>query len=74
MASNYIKKQRFYWLKVLLDGMLLAAALASVVWLRQGNLLLDERLKKLLPVFFATWLFTTIFSPKFKVLRDRDYF
>ena len=74
MSPNYLNKERYYWLKVLADGLLLAASLAFVLWLRQGSFLLDERLKKLLPVFFATWLLTTIFSRKFKALKNRDYF
>jgi len=71
---NYLKKQRLYWLKVLLDGLLLALSLAFVLWLRQGSLTLDERLQRFIPVMFAAWLLTTIFSRKFKALKDRDYF
>jgi lipopolysaccharide/colanic/teichoic acid biosynthesis glycosyltransferase len=74
MSANYIKKQRFYWLKVLADGLLLAASLAFVLWLRQGSLMLDERLQRFIPVMFAAWLLTTVFSTKFKVLKERDYF
>lgn len=74
MSPNYLNKERYYWLKVLADGLLLAASLAFVLWLRQGGLTLDERLQRFIPVMFAAWLLTTVFSRKFKALKDRDYF
>lgn len=72
--KNYLRKERLYWLRVLLDGFGLGVSFCFVVWLRQGNLFLDDRLSRFLPVLFATWLLVTVLSKKFKVLEKRDYF
>ena len=74
MSPNYLKKERYYWLKVLLDGLFLAIAFAVVYWFRRGNLLIEEPFRKFLPVLFAAWLLVTLLSKKFKVLQKQDYF
>jgi len=74
MSSNYLKKERFYWLKVILDGTFLAFAFLSVYWLRRGDLLIDEDFRRFLPVLFLTWLLVTLLSKKFKILEKQDYF
>jgi lipopolysaccharide/colanic/teichoic acid biosynthesis glycosyltransferase len=74
MANNYLSKERYYWLKVLLDGIFLAIAFIAVYWLRQGNLVIDDRFRKFLPLLFLTWFLVTILSKKFKRLEKQDYF
>jgi lipopolysaccharide/colanic/teichoic acid biosynthesis glycosyltransferase len=74
MANNYLKKERFYWLKVWLDGIFLAASFTMAFWFRRGNLLIDERFGKFLPLLFLTWFLVTLLSKKFKVLEKEDYF
>lgn len=74
MASNYLSKERFYWGKVLLDGIFLAAAFLMIYFLRRDTLLIEERFRKFLPILLLTWLLVTLLSKKFKVLEKRDYF
>jgi lipopolysaccharide/colanic/teichoic acid biosynthesis glycosyltransferase len=74
MASNLISKERFYWSKVLLDGLFLAIAFVGVYWLKRGVLDIDENFRRFLPVLFLTWFLITILSKKFKVLEKKDYF
>jgi len=74
MANNFIKKERFYWLKVLLDGVFLAIAFIAAYWLRRGDLRIEVPLRNFLPVLFLTWLMVTLLSRKFKVQEKRDYF
>jgi lipopolysaccharide/colanic/teichoic acid biosynthesis glycosyltransferase len=74
MTNEFLAKERFYWLKVILDGIFLAIAFFAVYWLRRGNLLIDERFREFLPVLFLTWFLVTILSKKFKILKKQDYF
>jgi len=74
MANNYLSKERFYWLKVLLDGIFLAIAFLAAFWLRRGDLLIDESFRKFLPILFLTWFLVTLLSKKFKRLERQDYF
>jgi lipopolysaccharide/colanic/teichoic acid biosynthesis glycosyltransferase len=74
MPANYLKKERFYWSKVLLDGIFLAAAFLFIYWFRRGSLQLEGPFRRFLPVLFITWLLVTLLSRKFKVLEKRDYF
>lgn len=74
MANNFIAKERYYWLKVLLDGIFLAIAFAIVFWLRRGSLHIDEPFRKFIPILFLTWFMVTILSKKYKVLEKQDYF
>lgn len=74
MANNYLAKERYYWLKVLLDGIFLAIAFLATYWLRRGNLIIDERFRKFLPLLFLTWFLVTILSKKFKIIARQDYF
>jgi hypothetical protein len=74
MSSSYLHKERFYWLKVILDGIFLAIAFLATYWLRRGNLLLDENFRKFLPILFLTWFLVTILSKKFKKFERREYF
>jgi lipopolysaccharide/colanic/teichoic acid biosynthesis glycosyltransferase len=74
MASNYLAKERFYWLKVLLDGIFLAASFLIVYWIKRGDLAIDEPFRKFFPILLMTWLFVTLLSKKFKKLEKQDYF
>ncbi len=74
MASNILKKERFYWAKVLLDGMFLAVSFLVVYWFRRGHLQVEPSLQRFLPVLFATWLLVTLLSKKFQVQEKGDYF
>ncbi|MCJ7523610.1 MAG: sugar transferase, partial [Candidatus Aminicenantes bacterium] len=74
MSENYLAKERFYWLKVFLDGTFLAIAFMSVYWLRRGDLFIDEDFREFLPIVFLTWFLVTILSKKFKVIEKQDYF
>jgi hypothetical protein len=74
MAQNFLKKERFYWLKVLLDGFFLALAFAAVYGYRRGTLDFEPSFRRFLPLLFLIWLLVTILSKKFKVLEKRDYF
>lgn len=74
MAENFLKKERFYWLKVLLDGSFLAISFAGVYWLKRGHLSIDGNFRKFLPVLFLTWFLTALLSRKFKILSKQDYF
>lgn len=74
MANNYLSKERFYWAKILLDGIFLSIAFLATYWLRRGNLDIDEPFRKFLPVLFLTWLLVTLLSKKFKILQKQDYF
>jgi len=74
MATNYLAKERYYWLKVLLDGLFLAIAFLATYWLRRGDLFIDEPFRRFLPILFLTWFLVTILSKKYKTLEKQDYF
>ncbi len=74
MANNLLRKERFYWLKVLLDGLFLAISFALVYWLRRGNLNIDGPFRRFLPIAFLTWFLVTVLSKKFKIVEKEDYF
>ncbi|MFH2108805.1 MAG: sugar transferase [Chrysiogenia bacterium] len=74
MAQNFLLKERFYWLKVLLNGIFLALAFTATYWFRRGDLLIEPSFRRFLPVLFLTWLLVTLLSKKFKVLPKQDYF
>ncbi|MCG2810705.1 MAG: sugar transferase [Candidatus Aminicenantes bacterium] len=74
MPQNYLSKERYYWLKVLLDGIFLASSFLATYWLRRGDLVIDENFQKFLPILFLTWFLVTILSKKFKILEKQDYF
>ncbi|MBN1472251.1 MAG: hypothetical protein JW925_10760, partial [Syntrophaceae bacterium] len=67
MANNILRKERFYWTKVLLDGGFLALSFITVYWFRRGHLNVEESLRQFLLVLFASWLLVTLLSKKFKV-------
>lgn len=74
MASNILKRERFYWAKVLLDGTFLTVSFLVVYWFRRGHLNIEPALLRFLPVLFASWLIVTLLSKKYKVQEKRDYF
>lgn len=74
MANNILRKERFYWAKVLLDGIFLALSFMVVYWFRRGHLHVEQSLQQVLPILFATWFLVTLLSKKFKVQEKRDYF
>jgi lipopolysaccharide/colanic/teichoic acid biosynthesis glycosyltransferase len=74
MGDKILAKERFYWLKVLLDGLFLLAAFAGVHWQKRGSLALDDNFKRFLPLLFASWFVITVFSRKFKGRSPQDFF
>jgi hypothetical protein len=74
MANNYLAKERYYWLKVLLDGIFLAFSFLIAYRLKRGNLLIEEPFRRFIPILFLTWFLVTILSKKFKIAEKQDYF
>lgn len=74
MQENFVQKERYYWLKVVLDGSLLAVSFLAVYHLRRGTLQIEDKFIRFLPLLFLTWFLVTILSKKFKVLRQKDFF
>lgn len=74
MEENFVEKERYYWLKVAVDGFLLAISFLAVYWVRRGTVQVEEKFLNFLPVLFLTWFFVTLFSKKFKILRQQDFF
>ena len=73
MPSSLLKKEPFYWLKVLLDGVFLSVSFICVYWYRREHLRIEENILRFLPVLFLTWLLVTLFSKKFKETERKDY-
>jgi lipopolysaccharide/colanic/teichoic acid biosynthesis glycosyltransferase len=74
MPNNYLVKERYYWLKVLLDGIFLAIGFLTVYWFRRGTLVIDAKFRPFLTLMFALWLLATLLSKKFKHQGSSDYF
>jgi lipopolysaccharide/colanic/teichoic acid biosynthesis glycosyltransferase len=80
MSKRLFQKESYYWLKVLFDGILLAAAFFAVYFLKRGEffagklLRLEPRFETFFPVLMVTWLLVTLFSKKFTSLEKADYF
>lgn len=74
MKNNFLRKERFYWSKVLLDGCFLALSFIAVYWFRRRNLHVEPALQRFLPILFASWFLVTLLSKKFKVQEKKDYF
>jgi len=79
MAKRLFQKESYYWLKVLYDGILLAAAFFTVYFLQRGEffngkfLRLEPKFAKFFPVLMIAWFFVTLFSKKFTKLEKTDY-
>lgn len=74
MTNNILRKERFYWSKVLLDGCFLALSFIAVYWFRRGHLQVEPSLQRFLQLLFAAWLLVTLLSKKYKIQEKRDYF
>ena len=80
MTKRLFQKESYYELKVLGDGILLAAAFFAVYFLKRGEfyqgqfLRLEPRFERFFPVLMMVWLLVTLLSKKFTRLEKDDYF
>jgi len=72
--ANYLNRSRHYGLKVLLDGLLLAASFFLAYGLKRQTLVLDNAFLRFLSILFVSWLLITVLSKKFYLIDTRDYF
>jgi lipopolysaccharide/colanic/teichoic acid biosynthesis glycosyltransferase len=72
--ANYLERSRHYWLKVGLDGLLLAISFFIIYGLKRGKLAVEPRFIRFLPILFGSWFLITIMSKKFHLLETKDYF
>jgi lipopolysaccharide/colanic/teichoic acid biosynthesis glycosyltransferase len=74
MKKNYLELERFYWLKILIDGILLAASFLILYYVKRQNFQIEERFQKYFILLTVAWLITTLFSKKFLLQQGSDYF
>jgi len=72
--KNYLEREKFYWIKILFDGILLLCAFFVAYLIKRGNLNIETKFKNFLIVLFLAWFFVTLFSKKFMKLEKRNYF
>ncbi|MHB8055616.1 MAG: hypothetical protein ACYDH3_10260, partial [Candidatus Aminicenantales bacterium] len=72
--ANYSKRNRHYWIKVGLNGLLLAISFFIVYGLKRGKWTVEARFLNFLPLLFISWFLITIISKKFHLLETKDYF
>ncbi len=73
MAKNYLEKERFYWLKVLGDGVLLLASFLWAYYFKRGHLHIERDFQVFFLALIAIWFVTTIFSKKFLSIHVENY-
>ena len=73
MSNYYLKKEKYYWGKIFLDGIFLLAAFLLVYYIWRGHVRIEVNFRKLLPFLFVTWFVVTLFSSKYKY-RDSQAF
>lgn len=80
MSKRLFQKEPYYWLKVLADGIQLAAAFFAVYYLKRGEFLngkflgLEPKFEKFFPLLLMAWFVVTLISKKFTKLEKTDYF
>jgi len=74
LAKNYLEKEKFYWLKIVIDGILLAGSFLAIYYVKRQHLRIEENFQKYFLLLMITWLVTTLFSKKFMRVIEEDYF
>ena len=74
MKKNFLEREHFYFLKVIMDGILLAGSFLFIYYVKRSSLEIDPRFKGFLILLMGAWLVSTIFSKKFMQIKDEDYF
>lgn len=72
--ADHSLRLKWYWSKVALDGVLLAASFLAVYRLRRGHIDIEPQFLAFLPALFLTWFIVTVFSRKFHRVEGGDYF
>jgi hypothetical protein len=70
MKNPIVKRQPFYFAKVVLDGGALLAAFGIAVILKRGRFVIETKHRNYLILLLVCWLVTTLFSRKFFEVKD----
>jgi lipopolysaccharide/colanic/teichoic acid biosynthesis glycosyltransferase len=71
--KNYLEKERYYWWKMLLDGIMLVISFLGAYYLKRGHLVVEPDFQKFFGVLILLWFGATIFSKKFLKIDASDY-
>lgn len=74
MSRQYFHKEKHYWWKILLDGLLLFFAFLLMYFLRRGHIRIEDNFRRFLPFLFITWFFVTLLSKKFKQFKYENLY
>jgi len=73
MSEYYLKTEKNYWLKVLLDGFLLSVSFLLAYFIKRGHFNIEYDFRKFIPVLVLTWIFVTFFSKKFMKTKKDNF-
>ncbi|MFC2156790.1 sugar transferase [Acidobacteriota bacterium] len=74
MSRNFIQKEKHYWIKILIDGILLLAAFFLVYYIRRGHIQIELNFRRFLPYLIISWFVVSIFSKKFKEYKHSNLY
>ncbi len=74
MTKNYLEKEKFYWLKIITDGILLAGSFVAIYYVKRQHLHIEEKFLKYFVLLMMAWMIATLFSKKFLRTNEEDYF
>lgn len=73
MAKNYLEKEKYYWLKLLGDGVLLLMAFLLAYYFKRGHLRVERDFQVFFAALMVIWFLSTIFSKKFMKIHVENY-
>lgn len=74
MAKNYLEREKFYWLKLIIDGILLVVSFLITYFFKRQHFQIEKNFQKFFVLLMVAWLLSTLFSKKFLRARTEDYF
>lgn len=74
MSKSYLERENYYWLKIIIDGILLAGSFLTVYYFKREHLRIEESFRNFFILIMIIWLVTTLFSKKFLRTKTGDFF
>jgi len=74
MSKTYLKREHFYWLKILIDGFLLTGSFLGVYYVKRGHIQVEAEFQAYFILLIFSWLVATLVSKKFMQVEGEEYF
>jgi hypothetical protein len=74
MGKKYLEREKFYWFKILIDGILLSGSFLGIYYVKREHIQVEADFQAYFILLAIAWLISTLFSKKFMKVEGEEYF